>query len=477
MLDEGFQNVTQGGFEPMRKKKEKSIARYISVRFIGIILLMAVIMSSFIYYFSNETIMFDIRRQIRKGTRYDDFNIKIINGVVSIRREFIFKENHVQKIILTETGEIIKGSYPDQDLEKYPVGKKNFRKVTCRSGQYFIYDRVIFKKDKATGKRYRFIIRNIGKEKDFTSGYEKLRYLSYLCVLLIVCLGIFFTVLITKKITISMKKVCSTANKIGKEGNVSGRIENENFFQEIDAMAQANNRMISHLEDVVDRQKQFTSDVAHELRTPVSVILAECEYIKKYSGEKEDYEETLEVIGRQTQKINRIISMLLQLARIDEVTLTDKAEDIHLKTMIQKICAEEPLIKEKDITVKENFSAERGIVEGGLFAIAVKNLVNNAAKYSKEHSEIEVGLRKEKGSLIFYVKDHGCGMKEEEVKKACNRFYRGDSARNSEGFGLGLSIAERIAQVHGGELLIESKEGEGSVFSIKLSHNFNASLI
>ena len=103
----------------MNHKEKQSITHYISIRFAAIILIMAAIMILFISYFSNKTIYFDIRGQIRRESRYDFLNVEVRNGKILVDKNFIFRENHVQKLVLDSQGRTIRGHYPDKELNNY----------------------------------------------------------------------------------------------------------------------------------------------------------------------------------------------------------------------------------------------------------------------------------------------------------------------------------------------------------------------
>ena len=290
----------------MNHKEKQSITHYISIRFAAIILIMAAIMILFISYFSNKTIYFDIRRQIRRESRYDFLNIEVRNGKILVDKNFIFRENHVQKLVLDSQGRTIRGHYPDKELNNYPLNQWDFRRVKCSSGYYYIFDRPFLKKDIITNKQILVIIRNIGKETDFNSQYQAMKYISYTFTFVISIIGLLLIGAVSSRLTIPMKEIKDTADTIGIEGNLAKRIESATAFKEMDAMIQANNRMMDRLEDLFHQQQQFTSDVAHELRTPASIISAECQHLKKYGGTINDYMDSLTVIARQNAKTNEI---------------------------------------------------------------------------------------------------------------------------------------------------------------------------
>ena len=174
----------------MNHKEKQSITHYISIRFAAIILIMAAIMILFISYFSNKTIYFDIRRQIRRESRYDFLNVEVRNGKILVDKNFIFRENHVQKLVLDSKGRTIRGHYPDKELNNYPLNQWDFRRVKCSSGYYYIFDRPFLKKDIITNKQILVIIRNIGKETDFNSQYQAMKYISYTFTFVISIIGL-----------------------------------------------------------------------------------------------------------------------------------------------------------------------------------------------------------------------------------------------------------------------------------------------
>ena len=451
--------------EIMKQNKKIAITHYISIRFSAIIFIMAAIMILFISYFSNKTIYFDIRRQIRKETHYDFLNIDIRNGKIFVNKNFIFEEDHVQKIILDSQGDFFRGHYPDKKLKNIPVNQWHFQKVKCSSDYYYIYDRPYLKKDTITNKRVLVIVRNIGKASDFDSQYKTMKYISYTFTFVIAFIGFLLIGIVSSQLTIPMKKIKDTADKIGTDGDLAKRIEYTTPFKELDAMIQANNRMMDRLEDLFQQQQQFTSDVAHELRTPSAIVSAECQYLKKYGKNIDD---SLTVIERQNTKTTEIISQLLQLSRLEQGRIKDDFEYSNFKTLIESVCDMEPLQFKKQITIYSNLDDISIYMNVGLMAIAVKNIINNAMKYSKNKSSIKLKLWKEKDYVFFEVKDYGCGMSEETKKHIYDRFYRADKSRNTEGFGLGLSLVHKIIELHKGTIRVQSELGVGSIFTLSL---------
>lgn len=457
-----------------KKTKKISIARYISVRFIGVVGLMSLLMAIFVTYFSNAAIEYDIKNLIHKESKYDYSSISYVDGKVVVSDNFVYEENGVTKVVLDADGAIISGRYPDANLVQTEIANKMTQEVRCPSGTYYVFDRMVIKKVKNDKNDVVAVIRSVANRKNLSSEYAIFKYASFICVGIILLVVLIVTFITTKQVTEPMKQFCDTAENIGNEKDLSKRIEYDGMFKEIDIMTKANNRMLDQLEEMFKNQRQFSSDVAHELRTPVSVMKAECEFAMKHGENEEDYKEALTTIERQVKKTNQIIMQLLQLSRMDQDRLKVNFERADIREIVEYVCENERIKDTRNITITEDLQSAEADIDVSLITVVVRNLVNNAVKYSPPDSKVEVSLRATDQRVFFRVRDYGVGMSEEEQKHIFDRFYRADKSRNSEGYGLGLSIVEKIMEIHHGEITVESRTGEGSVFHVILPRSQNA---
>lgn len=448
--------------------KKMSIARYISMHFIGITFAAAVLMALFITYFSNVAIESDFKKQIRKESRYDYINIKEKKGEIRVSDDFVYEDEGIVKVILDAEGNLVKGTYPDERLENLKPRPKMVREVRCGRVKYYIYDRSIIKGDENGNSRVVAYIRSMVNRDNLSSGYRTLKYASYICAAAIVLIATVLASVFSRRIVVSLRQICDTSEKIGLEKDLSKRIEYDGMFREIEILAQANNRMLDRLEEMFEKQKQFSSDVTHELRTPVAVIMAQCQYARKHINNKEEFDEAISLIERQVKKTNDIISQILQLARLDQDRIRIDFEYVDVKDIVEEVCDNEKLHDEKNIDLRLSLENAEARVDVGLIMAAIRNVINNALKYSYENSVVDVVLKKRDGAVELMVRDYGRGMSEEEKKHIFDRFYRADKARNSEGFGLGLSITARIMEIHSGTITVESEEKKGSTFYLTI---------
>ncbi len=225
--------------------------------------------------------------------------------------------------------------------------------------------------------------------------------------------------------------------------------------------------MLDRLEASFEAERQFTSDASHELRTPVSVILAQCEYaFENASGEEELYE-CIGAVQKQGYRMSRLIESLLAFARLEQNEEAFVPETTDLSLLVEQICEDQ--IPEKGISLDCN--VEPGVkaeVDRTLFSRMFSNLLQNACRYGKENGFIEVSLSQDDHTIVLSVTDDGIGIAPEEIPKIWNRFYRVDKARSSrnEGLGLGLSMVRQIVEIHKGRVDVKSVLGVGSTFNV-----------
>ena len=458
--------------------KKTSIIEYISLRFMGITFALGILMVLFVTYF------FDIKSQIRKESKYDYLNINMEDGQIVVSDDFVYEDNQIYKIVLDPNGNIISGEYPVKGLEDVLLGGVNdasggvvvqgqaVRKIKCGKQEYYVFDRPIIKGSlRDDEKKVIAVVRSVVNKHDVSSDYLMLKRTAYICAVIIMVVVMILSLVISRQIVEPIKQICDTAEKIGQEKDLSQRIKYDGGFKEIAILAEANNRMLDRLEEMFEKQNQFTSDVAHELKTPVAVVMAECQYAKKHVNNKEEFDEEMALIERQIKKTNQIVHQLLQLSRMDQDRIQIDFEYVDLKDLMEQVCENEKIKDQKQIDIRLHLEQVDAWVDVGLFMMMIRNFVNNAIKYSKENSPVDIYLKKEDKTIKIVVQDYGCGMTEEDRKQIFDRFYRADKARNSEGFGLGLSISSKIAEIHHGQIKVASVENRGSIFTLLLPEN------
>ncbi len=272
--------------------------------------------------------------------------------------------------------------------------------------------------------------------------------------------------LLAKKTMKRVESISNSARSINDGKDLSQRIKVEGGNDEISDLADTFNSMLERLQTSFESEKQFTSDASHELRTPLAVIKAECEYAMSPNADSSEKEEAFVSINEQTDKMTRLVSALLSLTRAEQGTKRFRFELSDLSALSADICRSYKT--EKNIQLHYNINSGIHLdMNADLIRHLLENLISNAVRYGKERGNIWVNLTEEDDKIILGVKDDGIGIKEDDLPKIWGRFYRADSSRsNSEGFGLGLALVERIAVLHNGKAEVKSVFGEGSEFTV-----------
>jgi signal transduction histidine kinase len=261
-----------------------------------------------------------------------------------------------------------------------------------------------------------------------------------------------------------------TALQITRTDDLSRRISMAGVaHDEVGRLAQAFNDTLERLERLFNAQRRFLADVSHELRTPLTTIRGNVDLLRRMGGADET---SLDAIQSEAERMSRLVGDLLLLAQSDAGTLPTARQPVELDTLILDVYREaQVLAGGVNLSISE---IDQAIVLGDrdrLFQL-VLNLVSNAIKFTPEGGKVSLGLSRVNDWARVVVTDTGVGIPPDELPQVFERFYRVDKARSRSqgGAGLGLAIAQRIAQVHGGRIEAASDgiNGHGSTFSVWL---------
>jgi len=222
-------------------------------------------------------------------------------------------------------------------------------------------------------------------------------------------------------------------------------------------------------------RKDFVANVSHELKTPITSIIGFVETLKEGAVEHpEDARKFLDIIARQSDRLNAIVDDILSLSRIEEGS--DKGEILFEERNINNVvksAIQACELKASEKSIKIDIDCRADIthpINGQLIEQAIVNLIDNAVKYSDNGNPILVFCDRKDHEIIIGVRDNGTGIKREHLPRLFERFYRVDKARSRKigGTGLGLAIVKHIALAHNGTVSVESTLGQGSTFTIHL---------
>ncbi|HEY3931934.1 MAG TPA: ATP-binding protein [Verrucomicrobiae bacterium] len=265
-----------------------------------------------------------------------------------------------------------------------------------------------------------------------------------------------------------IEQISSTAVKISA-GDLSQRINVTEAESELGQLAAVLNSTFARLESAFAQQKQFASDAAHELRTPVSVMLTQAQTALNRERTAHEYRETVEICQRAAQRMRRLIESLLALARLDAGQEQMKRLQFDFSKTVSD-CAElvKPIAEERGVKIISELSTLEISGDSERLAQVVTNLLTNAIHYNKPGGEVRVKLESQNGLAILTVSDTGAGISAEDLPHVFERFFRADKSRSSGNAGLGLSISKAIIEAHGGTIEVSSEEMAGTIFTIRL---------
>ncbi len=451
----------------MRKMKKISIKNYIMQYTMALIFVMSVILLVLVKIMADTSIKYDVQRSLTREMIQNTQHVSSLDGNLYTDEEFWYEKDGMTYQLVSEDGSVLLGNLPnDMDVgESVRLG--GIRLVQIGPERYYLCDRKC--RQKIQENMFEPVYaRCLINQKDIDSKYQLIEKSSYVTIAVFLVLMLIFGLTISKRISQPLMDMSATADAIGREETLTQRMEYGGRIRELQTMADTNNRMLDRLEQMFESQKQFSSDVAHELRTPVAVLLAQCEYARDNAETKEDFAEALNVICRQTKKTNDIITQLLNLNRMESGRVELDLEKVELGEMIRSICEEETENTSKDVHFECDLEDVEIKIDVSLIYVLLRNLIQNAVKYSPEPVQIQIRLWKECRQARISVTDHGDGISPEDLKHIFKAFFRVEQARSTDGFGLGLPLAERIAKIHGGWIEAESTPGEGSTFTVVL---------
>ncbi len=282
-----------------------------------------------------------------------------------------------------------------------------------------------------------------------------------------------------------LEHLAATAADIAAAGDHSRRLSPQRPPDEINRLAHTINGMLQALEEayqqiqdayqqvqkVSDLQRHFLIDISHELRMPLTIMLSSLDLIRRVGATDPDFQaHSLEHMRLEAERMARMVAQLLILARSD-TAVAAAHEPVLLEDIVLEVCRQRHLADSEPILECRGMESLEGVLVWGnpdylrqLFLI----LLDNAFKYTTAGGRVEVIGALNEETVAVTVSDTGIGIAASDLPSIFDRFYRAENARSQPGAGLGLAIAQRIVEQHGGKIQVESEPGQGSRFTVTL---------
>jgi heavy metal sensor kinase len=275
---------------------------------------------------------------------------------------------------------------------------------------------------------------------------------------------------VTGRALAPVQRINETARRMA-EGDLSARVAVDATDSELGQVASALNLAFDRLLDSIERQRRFTADASHELRTPVAMLMAESDWALLRDRPAGDYRDALETCRRAGTRMRALVEGLLTLARADSGELPVRHEAIQLDEVVAgAIASMAQLARERRVSIRS--ASTPATVQGDADRLLqlLTTLLVNAVAYNRQEGVVWVNLRTDGAEVVLSVSDSGIGIAADDLPRVFDRFYRGAAARSREpgGAGLGLAVARWIAGAHGGTIACSSEPGHGTEFVVRL---------
>lgn len=347
--------------------------------------------------------------------------------------------------------------FVDSDLRKYFNSKLNERSI--RQVQ------VPIEKD---GKVKGYILAAMSLESSI-SVILKLRnvlILSYFFLLI----GLYFVSrFLAGRSIIPVKEMTATITRITKS-NLNERVVLPQNQDEIYELSTSFNALLERIERALEREKQFTSDASHELRTPLATLRGTLEVLIRKPRTREEYEEKIRYSLGEIEHMASTLEQLLLVARLETESGGKIRSSVPVSLLVREILDRfQSQLDAKGITVEPDLSVpENSSVPQYYSRIIIENILDNAIKYSKPGTEIEISVHARGQHIVLTVQDDGIGIKKEDLSMIYDSFMRSDALghKHISGNGLGLSIVKKCVDAIGADIEVESELGKGTTVTV-----------
>ena len=296
------------------------------------------------------------------------------------------------------------------------------------------------------------------------NSYQAMFIAGGVAIVLASCIGFLFA----RNLVSPINRIMKTARAIG-DGDLSARTHLTGE-DEVARLGETFDVMAESVEKDRDLERRLTTDVAHELRTPLMAIQSTVEAM--VDGVFEADEERLVTVNSEIQRLSRLVNALLKLSRLENRAEPMKEEVVNVGELISGIVAtHEMFVSDSGLTLEYDAQPDVMVVgDADMIRQATANLISNAVRYTPEGGHITVSVKKGDIMASIAVRDTGIGLSKEEARMVFSRFWRADAGRNREsgGLGVGLAVVKEIVDRHGGWVQVEGRKGEGACFTIHI---------
>jgi len=347
----------------------------------------------------------------------------------------------------------------------HPISDARFSRATVASGieRTFLLYRIATDPVAGNGTRLCGIL-DVTQDEQVSRRY--LRKLS-IVVTLAICLAAGAGWVLTRRGLAPLRAMSAEIGRINAE-KLNYRIANEAWPSDLRQLALTFDDMLARLQRSFEQLSRFSSDLAHEFRSPINNLVAAASVTLGRARDVTAYQNTLEVMVAEGNRLSRMVSSMLFLARADNARQTLHLETVSAQAEFRKLIDFFGIMaEEQDITLHATGDASF-VADPILLRRALSNLVANALQHTPRGGTVVLRAVAQDGNVLIAVSDNGAGIAPEHIPYLFDRFYRVDAARSSgDSTGLGLAVVRSIAELHGGSVGVHSVPGQGARFEMR----------
>ncbi|WIV17265.1 HAMP domain-containing sensor histidine kinase [Paenibacillus polygoni] len=285
--------------------------------------------------------------------------------------------------------------------------------------------------------------------------------------LFIICIaiGTSLTAFLSKKALNPIRKVIASIHQVAA-GDFSVKVDIKGIG-ELEELSESFNKMTQELASIETLRSDFINNFSHEFKTPIMSIRGFAKLLQENDLTEEERQEYLDIIVAESERLATLSSNVLTLAKYENLEIVVDQAPFRLDEQIRRtIILMEPKWSVKDLNVNLDLEEVTFVGNEEFIQQIWINLLDNAIKFSYPGGSIDIRLTKSDNEIRFMIQDEGVGMDEATIAHIFDKFFQGDASHAKKGNGLGLSLVKRIVDLCGGEIIVQSELGSGSIFTV-----------
>lgn len=436
-------------------------------------ILMAAVFSS-IYLVVKEVVMFNIDRDLRYELNKHTKEVEVVNNKLSFVNIAEWEEREHREVqvnpvfiqIVNVKGEIM-GRSPNLKNDSLRFSDAHTSEFYNQLiGDQRVRTARIALKNRGTISGYILAAMSLESSITVLQKLQNILVVSFVVVLIVL---FFFSRILAGRLIRPIKNLSESMDHINRN-NLDERVDLPSKKDEIYSLSFNFNRLLDRIEKALIRERQFTADASHQLRTPLAVLKGTLEVLIRRGRDQKEYEEKISFCINEIDRMSKSAEQLLTIARIDNYQINCQVELEDINSIVKAILDrfKDPINTQK-LKLNVNYLLETTCKVDAYYSdLILENLISNAIKYSRISGAVRISIFKNQNVLFCEVCDEGIGIHTNELEKIFDSFYRSDAVNHNsiKGNGLGLAIARKAADSIGASLTVKSVINEGSCFTL-----------